>query len=90
MQLDVLVFGSVAVAAGADRVSVEVGHAPTVRDVLAGLHAQHPALRFALPPNSAARLAVNHIFAAEDRVIKPGPRAGGGDEVALITLVGGG
>lgn len=84
MQVDVLIFGGAAIAAQADRVVVRVGEDPTVHDVLAALREQHPALGFALPPPDSGRLAVNQAFANGDHAIHPG------DEVALITLVGGG
>ncbi len=90
MQVEVLIFGGAALAAKTDRVTVEVSGAPSVREVLAALHAQHPALKFALPPPETGRLAVNQAFAAGSHPIKPGPLDQGGDEVALITLVGGG
>jgi molybdopterin converting factor small subunit len=87
MRVEVLLFGGAAVAARSDRVAVEVaGEASdvTVRDVLAALHEQHPALKFALPPPESGRLAVNQAFATGEHAIHPG------DEVALVTLVGGG
>lgn len=68
----------------ADRVIVVVGAEPTVKDVLRALHEQHPDLRFALPPADTGRLAVNQSFARGDHPVKAG------DEVALVTLVGGG
>lgn len=85
-----LIFGGAALAAKTDRVTVDVGPAPTVREVLKALHAQHPSLKLALPPPESGRLAVNQAFARGDHPIKPGLPADGGDEVALITLVGGG
>ena len=84
MQVEVLIFGGAAMSAKADRVTVAVGEAPTVRAVLAAMHEQRPALKFALPPPETGRLAVNQTFAKGDHPIQPG------DEVALITLVGGG
>ncbi len=90
MQIEVLIFGAASLGAKTDRVTVEVGPAPTVREVLLALHAQHPSLRFALPPPDSGRLAVIQTFAKGDHLIKPGLPANGGDEVALITLVGGG
>lgn len=84
MQVEVLIFGGAALTAKADSVTVAVGEAPTVRDVLAALHKQHPALKFALPPPESGRLAVNQAFAKGDHAVKQD------DEVALITLVGGG
>lgn len=90
MQVEVLIFGAASHGAKTDRVTVEVSAVPTVREVLAALHAQHPSLKFALPPPDSGRLAVNQTFAKGDHPIKPGLPADGGDEVALITLVGGG
>jgi len=87
MRVEVLLFGGAAAAAKADRVAVEFagdGRGVAVRDVLRALHEQHPGLRFALPPPDSGRLAVNHDFARGDHTIRPG------DEVALVTLVGGG
>lgn len=79
-----LIFGAAAVRVNRDRVAVSVGDGPTVREVLAALHRQHPGLGSALPPPETGRLAVNHSFASGGHTIKPG------DEVALVTLVGGG
>ena len=90
MKVEVLLFGGAALGAKSDRATVEVSDTPTVREVLAALHAQHPELRFALPPPETGRLAVNQAFAKGDHPIKPGPMEQGGDEVALIALVGGG
>ncbi len=87
MQLEVLVFGQVATTIAADRIRIEVAasadeHASsTVHAVLAALDEQHPEIRFALP---AARIAVNHAFATADT------RVTARDELALISLVGGG
>lgn len=77
-------FGAAATREKADRVIVVVGAEPTVKDVLRALHEQHPDLRFALPPADTGRLAVNQSFARGDHPVKAG------DEVALVTLVGGG
>ncbi len=84
MEVEVLLFGAVATREKSDRVAVVVSDEPTVRDVLVALHIQHPDLRFALPPAETGRLAVNQSFARGDHPIKTG------DEVALVTLVGGG
>lgn len=81
MHLDVLIFGSAAVVAKADRVRVQLGDAPTLAEVARAMTEQHPALVFAL---RSPRFAVNQAFAGEDTRIAPT------DEVALITLVGGG
>lgn len=84
MEIDVLLFGAAAASEKSDRVTVVVGAEPTVRAVLAALREQRPDLRFALPPAETGRLAVNQVFASGEHPIRPG------DEVALITLVGGG
>lgn len=84
MEVEVLLFGAAATREKRDRVSVVVGAGPTVQDVLQALHEQHPGLRFALPPAETGRLAVNQSFAAGGHPI------GAGDEIALVTLVGGG
>ena len=84
MEVAVLLFGAAATREKSDRVTVVVGAEPTVRDVLTALHEQHPDLRFALPSAEAGRLAVNQSFARGEHPIRAG------DEVALITLVGGG
>ncbi len=90
MQVEVLIFGAAALGAKSDRVVVEVSASPTVREVLGALREQHPVLSFALPHSESGRLAVNGAFASGDHRIKPGPASEDGDEVALITLVGGG
>jgi molybdopterin converting factor small subunit len=84
MEVEVLLFGAAATRENSDRVTVVVATNPTVRDVLAALHEQHPDLRFALPAAETGRLAVNQSFAKAEHPIRAG------DEVALITLVGGG
>ncbi|MGD9791147.1 MAG: MoaD/ThiS family protein [Phycisphaerales bacterium] len=84
MELEVLIFGAAAMNAKAGRVTVTVGARATVRDVLVALREQHPGLRFALPNPDTGRLAVNQAFARGDHEVKAG------DEVALITLLGGG
>jgi molybdopterin converting factor small subunit len=86
MRVEVLLFGAASQAAGSDRIGVEcevvsgaVG--PTAAEVLAAIASQHPELAFAV---EGARLAVNHAFAAPEAAI------GREDEVALVSLVGGG
>jgi molybdopterin converting factor small subunit len=86
MRIEVLLFGPAAQAAGSDRIGVECevdsgDSGPRVPAVLAAIAAQHPRLAFAV---DGARLAVNHAFAAADASI------GRDDEVALVSLVGGG
>lgn len=84
MEVEVLLFGAAATSKNTDRVRVQVSGEPTVQDVLRALHSQHPDLRFALPPAETGRLAVNQSFARGDHPVKAG------DEVVLVTLVGGG
>ncbi len=84
MEVAVLLFGAAATREKSDRVTVIVGVEPTVQDVLRALHEQHPDLRFALPSADTGRLAVNQSFAKGEHPIRAG------DEVALVTLVGGG
>ncbi|MBX9737073.1 MAG: MoaD/ThiS family protein [Phycisphaerales bacterium] len=87
MTVQVLIFGAAARAAGADRVAVRLTHrgsdqgVATTAEVLRSLGEQHAALGPALV---GARLAVNHQFATADQTIRST------DEVALISLVGGG
>ncbi len=87
MQFEVLVFGQVATTVAADRVRIHVvasSNDPTrstVRAVLTALGEQHPEVRFGL---HAARLAVNHAFVTADAPVSES------DELALISLVGGG
>ncbi len=87
MTVQVLIFGAAARAAGTDRVAVRVmARGPdqdttTAADVLKSLSEQHASLGPALV---GARLAVNHQFAPEHQPIRSA------DEVALISLVGGG
>lgn len=81
MTVDVLIFGMAAERAGADRVRVTVPEGSGAQGVLAALVEQHPVLGFAA---AGARLAVNSVFAGERTEVRAG------DEVALISLVGGG
>lgn len=81
MTVEILLFGAAAAAVKAERLPVTLPAAATVRDALEALAIQHPALRQLL---QSARLAVNHAFARPETPIRPG------DEVALISLVGGG
>jgi molybdopterin converting factor small subunit len=85
MRIEVLIFGEVSERLGADRVVVEVGGEPTVRGVLEALRAQWPGLGAAASSPETGRLAVNQAFASGDHAIRAGR-----DEVALVTLVGGG
>lgn len=81
MQIDILLFGPQASIAQADRVTVELGHAPTVSDALSVLGEHLPEL---VPTLDVSRLAVNHEYAqAEDQLSE-------GDEIALIGMVSGG
>lgn len=78
---EVLIFGAASVAAKASRVMVRIAEPATAGRVIAAMAEQHPELRFA---TSGARLAVNQSFAAEETPVAAG------DELALISLVGGG
>lgn len=84
MKLEVLIFGAAALAARSGRLSVDVPHPATAADVLAALEAQHPSLAFALKPPATPRLAVNHAYVPPTHTVSPA------DELALITLLGGG
>ena len=81
MRLQVLLFGPAANAAGARSIEVNLPAPATVANLRTAIGAAHPALEKFLPPS---RLAVNHEFAAEDRVLQES------DEIALIGMVSGG
>lgn len=81
MRIGILLFGGAAQLAGADRVEVSVPSGARSEEVLVAIGTAVPALRAVLP---AARLAVNHDFAAPTQEIREG------DEVALIAMVSGG
>lgn len=81
MTVEVLIFGAAAHHANTDRVPITLTDSATASDALNALARQHPHLAFA---TSGARLAINHAFAAPDSPILPT------DELALISLVGGG
>lgn len=82
MRVKVLLFGPAANAVGQRCVEVELpATSPTVANLRQALGAAYPALGKFLPPS---RLAVNHEFAAEDRVVAPM------DEIALVGMVSGG
>ena len=81
VEIPVRLFGVQAQLAGAEAVVVRVPRGATVADARAALAEAAPALR---PSLGASRFAVDHAYAAEDRVL------GGAEEVALIGLVGGG
>lgn len=81
MTVEILLFGAAAAAVKAERIPVTLPVAATVRDVLDALTVQYAPLR---PMLQSARIAVNHGFAKPETPIRPG------DEVALISLVGGG
>jgi molybdopterin converting factor small subunit len=86
MRVEVLIFGPASQAVGSDRIGVECevvsgAAGPTATEVLAAIASQHPGLAFAV---AGARLAVNHAFATPETTIARE------DEVALVSLVGGG
>lgn len=76
-----LIFGGAALANGTDRVWVTVDTGCTVGALLIAIASQHPRLAFA---TASARLAVNQAYAPNDCVVRET------DEVALISLLGGG
>lgn len=81
VEVDVLIFGAAALGAKTDRVRVCIRDGAIAEEVLGALAEQHPGLGSALV---GARLAVNAAFA------KPGTPVRSEDELALISLVGGG
>lgn len=83
MEIETLLFGPAADAAGADRITLSLPERATVGDALAAIGREYPVLAPAVE-GSGGRLAVNHEYAPADRTLAPG------DEVALISLVSGG
>jgi len=81
VEVDVLIFGAAAHGMNTERVRVCICDGAKAEDVLGALAEQHPGLGSAL---TGARLAVNSAFAKPDTQVTPG------DELALISLVGGG
>lgn len=82
MEVTVLLFGPQANLVGERSLAIKTAtDTPNAADVLAALAAMAPALADSL---SASELAVNHEFAAPERLIGPN------DEVALIGMVSGG
>ncbi|MCA9292977.1 MAG: MoaD/ThiS family protein [Phycisphaerales bacterium] len=81
MLAEVKLFGPAAKAAGADAVRLELTAGATCAELREALVAECPALAHAV---SWGRFALNGRFADEDGSICDG------DEIALITLVGGG
>lgn len=83
MEIETLLFGPAADAAGADRITLSLPERATVGDALAAIGRDYPALAPAVQ-GAGGRLAVNHEYAGADHPLAPG------DEVALISLVSGG
>lgn len=82
MLVRVALFGPQAALAATREVELRLpSERATAADVLSALAEATPALRDSLP---SSRLAVNHEFAALERVIEAG------DEVALVGMVSGG
>jgi len=81
MLVRVKLFGPEARLASCSQIELELDARPTCKHVRQALGEHCPALGDAL---AHARLAVNHDFASDDRVIEAG------DELALIGLVSGG
>lgn len=81
MEIEVLIFGPAAQAAKADRITIVLDDNASVRQALEAIVAQHPALKFA---TAGARLAVNQSIVPDSALLHPR------DEVALLSLLGGG
>jgi molybdopterin converting factor small subunit len=86
MEIETLLFGPAADAAGADRITLALPEEATVADALAAIARQYPVLAAAVEGGGGGggRLAVNHEYAPAHRRLAPT------DEVALISLVSGG
>lgn len=81
MHVRVLLFAGLRERLRSDSATLELPAGATVRDLLAALADQHPALRELLPP---CRVAVDHEFVAADHPIPAGA------ELAVIPPVSGG
>ena len=81
MTLTVQLFAALRELAGAESIVVELPPGATVASLRARLARQVPALAGLLAKSA---LAVNHDFAADDRILQPA------DEVAVIPPVSGG
>ncbi len=81
MPLRVLLFAGLRERLRSDSAAVELPADATVRDLLAALADQHPALRELLPP---CRVAVNQEFVGPEHPVRAG------DELAVIPPVSGG
>jgi len=80
-RLTVLLFAAARDLAGTDAATVELAPGATVAELRAALARDFPALA---PLLVKSAVAVNHDFAEDDRVLRPG------DEVAVIPPVSGG
>jgi molybdopterin converting factor subunit 1 len=81
MQVNVRLFARLRDIVGAGELARQVPEGATVRDVWAGLAAEHPALA---PFGGAVSTAVNADYAKFDRPLRAG------DEVAFLPPVSGG
>jgi molybdopterin converting factor subunit 1 len=82
MQLTVKLFATIKAKAGASQLTIELGQGrSTVKDLLADISAQYPALESSL---KSVLVAVNSEYAFPEQVIQPN------DEVALFPPVSGG
>ena len=72
MHVRVLLFAGLRERLRSDSATLELPAGATVRDLLAALADQHPALRELLPP---CRVAVDHEFVAADHPIPASPAA---------------
>jgi molybdopterin converting factor subunit 1 len=77
----VLLFAAARDLAGADSLAIDLAPGATIADLRAEVARRVPALAGLLAKSA---LAVNHDFAAEDRILQPT------DEVAVIPPVSGG
>ncbi|MEZ4648412.1 MAG: MoaD/ThiS family protein [Candidatus Eisenbacteria bacterium] len=83
VEITVLLFAQIRLAAGVDRVDLSVAgpDAPTVKDALAALLEKHPEIEAHL---SSSRVAVGMDYASLDHPVRDG------DELSLIPPVQGG
>jgi len=80
-ELDILLFGPAAMAAGCSAVRVECSAGSSCDAVREAMRSQHQGIEAIV---KAGRLAVNGAYVDGSTVIEPG------DEVALVSLVSGG
>ncbi len=81
MRCHVLLFASLADAAGEDRLELELADGATAQDALDALAARHPAIAEA---QSGLAIAINDAYCSPDRALADG------DTLAIIPPVSGG